>query len=106
MLGSFPLTRPEEFTTSPALLSSVRQDVSYRLRRRSGSWRSGDRFILMTDAIGKWFMQSRRGNNRATAALLASLTDQDGFEKWVAEERARGELRNDDVTVMLVEVER
>jgi hypothetical protein len=64
----------------------------------SGSWRSGDAFLLLTDAMAAWFLRQRE---QRRAVRLPAEAD---FGAWVAEQRESGQLKNDDVTAMRVEV--
>jgi len=71
-----------------------------------GRWRTGDRFLLMTDALAQWFLrQSEQGGRPLAeiAALLAESAPRDAFTGWIDERRQR-DLRNDDVTLAVIDL--
>jgi len=123
LLTAFPLTRPEDFTNRPHLLSThvppngtdahsftalrnggllgAASEGAASLTRIEGGWTSGDRFYLMTDALGQWFLTCHlQGSQpeRFLSPLLAGSNEHE-FEAFVMAAREAGELRNDDVTL-------
>ena len=72
----------------------------------SGAWLAGDTFYLMTDAIACWFLRQAE-SEKVPARELQDLTDGNGnpFQSWLATLRNSGRLRNDDVTILRVEIE-
>lgn len=110
VLLSFPITKSEDFNNSPRLLSSRRpenQRERAKIGMTSGLWQEEDTFYLMTDAIACWFMKRAESDN-VPARELADLTGGDGssFRLWLKELREESDLRNDDVTILRVEIER
>jgi hypothetical protein len=109
MLTSFPLTTAADFGNHPGLLGSRRGGAEHDGGREqaSGRWLRGDRFLLMTDALAQWFLrQVEAGAAPAdeVAGLLAEPDPQASFPGW-AEERRRGRgLRNDDVTLLVIDL--
>jgi hypothetical protein len=102
---SFPLSRAEEFSSRPVLVGSVnlsRGDDDVRVIRRSGTARAGDRLVLMSDALACWFLRSHEEGG-APARDLEESTAGD-FATWIGELRASGEMRNDDVTLIAVDL--
>jgi serine/threonine protein phosphatase PrpC len=106
---SFPLTRSSDFGNQPALLGSRGRhgDTPQGIRRARGKWRPGDRFLLMTDALAEWML--RRNEQRQRPAdeidqLLAESAPQDAFAAWVEERRNGQGLRNDDVTLVVIDL--
>jgi hypothetical protein len=112
LVKSFPLDRPEDFTSAPILLGSVRcgADKAPQIQEHNGDWLSGDQFWLMSDALACWALRRMRDESDAFE-LLVRLTDLDAFKAFITEQRAtvdedgRPLLKNDDVTVMLVSVD-
>jgi hypothetical protein len=113
IVESFPLTESEQFNNSPVLLSSSNEsgvDTGEEcLVSKSGNWRRGDVFYLMTDAIARWAY--KRQEEYGDAALwLKSMNEQKDIEDFAAVQRglldaeSRPLLRNDDVTLMRVEL--
>ncbi|HET8627200.1 MAG TPA: protein phosphatase 2C domain-containing protein [Thermomicrobiales bacterium] len=109
LLGAFPLTGAAEFTSRPALLSSdpARNAVlPEHLVSAVGDWETGDSFYLMTDALACWFLAAAEAGDRPWLTLrdLDPTGLARSFADWVAAERAAGRLRNDDVTLLWVDL--
>jgi hypothetical protein len=79
--------------------------VVEHVEQAHGAWREGDLLFLTTDALAAWFLG---GVERETAPWrdLNTLAAADGgaFARWADGERAGGRLRNDDLTLVRVEV--
>jgi hypothetical protein len=100
---AFPLRRAADFSNRPSLLGS-RRTAGARTRRLhlQGTCRPGDRFFLMTDALAQWFLTKDEAGRRPWEELHG-LRAEDQFARWLEKLRAARELRNDDVTLLLVE---
>ena len=103
---AFPLARADQFNIRPLLLSSVaraNRNVWDEVRSDEGDLRDRDQLLLMTDALAQWFLVESEMGRRPWASLAraASLEEFIGF---VACLRDGGALRNDDVTLVRVEV--
>ncbi len=68
-----------------------------------GDWRTGDTFFLATDAMGAWFLRSYEQGTPPWRVLDRFATP-DTFAAWVDALRQERALRNDDVTLMRVDV--
>lgn len=55
--------------------------------------------LLMTDALGCWFLENK---DRAAGATLLGLSTAEAFRGFVARERAEGHLRRDDTTLLVL----
>ena len=110
LVKSFPLVRSSQFGNQPALLGSRGRQVdtpSQSIRRTRGKWRPGDRFLLMTDALAEWLLRRLEQKQRPAddiAQLLVESTPQDAFADWVEERRKDQGLRNDDVTLVVIDL--
>ena len=103
LLSAFPLKRSADFTSRPALLSSNGGATSFL--RSSGRWKDRDTFLLMTDALGCWFLRSIEDKARPWETLFDLRLDGTGpqsFEQLVHELRSTGQMRNDDVTLLRI----
>jgi hypothetical protein len=103
---AFPLERAEQFNNSPLLLSSVARSNSNvwdDVRAEEGELRERDQLLLMTDALAQWFLVEAEMGRRPWAALARALT-QESFSAFVDMLRASGALRNDDTTLVRIEV--
>jgi hypothetical protein len=98
---AFPVEAAAAFGTRPALIGS-RQRGRVRAAGVGGTLQAGDRFMLMTDALAEWFLAEHEAG-RAPWRELAERTADD-FAGWVVGRRAEGRLKNDDVTLLVIEV--
>jgi hypothetical protein len=110
LLASFPVEHAADFGNMPRLLgsrSSRPDKLSEGWDRAHGRWKPRDRFLLMTDALAQWFLrQTETGKHplEAITRLLAEAEPHKAFPGWVEERRDRQGLRNDDVTLLVVDV--
>jgi len=106
LLASFPIEEPERFSSSPPLVTSLRhgapQDKAEAIR---GDWRSGDSFVLATDALAQWFLEATAGGRHPAVELgEATAAGPAPFAQWVQERRSRREMTDDDVTAVTVDL--
>jgi hypothetical protein len=106
--SSFPLDDPAAFSNQPPLLSSRGAAPAALLRRvrllRSDS-RSGDTFYVTTDALAAWFLRTGLAGGRPWEPLRDLGTEGFAdFSTWVNGMRALGELRDDDTTLVRVDL--
>ncbi len=107
---SFPLARSSDFGNQPALLGSrgrVADTPPQGIRHARGNGRPGDRILLATDALSEWLLRRNEQEQRPAddiARLLAESAPQDAFTGWVEERRDRQGLRNDDVTLVVIDL--
>jgi hypothetical protein len=107
-IRAFPLTHSEQFGSHPRLIGSRSRggEVGRSRDRTGGHWRGGDRFLLMTDALAQWCLRrNEQGAEPAAvvAALLAESDPQAAFAGWVEERRREDGMRNDDVTLLVID---
>jgi hypothetical protein len=97
-----------DFDISPRLLSSAgigNSDTIAGAKFANGRLEPTDHLILATDALSAWLVKEPGvGFKSRFARLLDAARSSDSFAALVAAERLDGELRNDDVTLVLVEV--
>jgi len=104
LLTAFPLSASADFCNRPRLLGS-RSAAASKPEQAAGRWRSGDRFLLMSDALAQWFLE--RTEKKAdplgeVATLLSGPSPSAAFPGWVGERRSQG-MRNDDVTLVIID---
>jgi hypothetical protein len=109
LLHVFPLTSPGEFGTTPWLVGSrdaCGTALEERSRRAEGDWQARDRLWLMTDALALWFLEETEQGGKPWRELenvLHAPAPATAFADWVGKLRDAARLRNDDVTLMLVQ---
>ncbi len=107
---AFPLQTSDAFGSTPYLLSSVASHtaaVRSALARSAGPWYHGDRFFLLTDALAQWFLRCHEAGGRPWETLDTFINSRGRrqFTVWLAEQRRSGSIRNDDTTMLRIEVE-
>jgi hypothetical protein len=102
MLAPFPLTHSTQFGNQPALLRS-RPGRDLAPEAAAGDCRPNDCFLLMTDALAHWFLRECEAG-RQPWLDLETLTGDAALIAWLDGRRDRRELRNDDVTLLRVEL--
>ena len=110
LVTSFPIQSSNQFNNSPVLLSSRHsQDKTDTqvLMTTQGTWSKGDTFYLMTDAVACWFLK-RVENGPIPLRKLQDLSTSrsNNFQSWLSAVREHKTIRNDDVTIMRVEIEK
>jgi len=104
---AFPIGRSAEFETSPRLVGSRSpHGEAEGTCHLEEVWdgRPGDRLWLMTDALAQWFLRQHEQGGKpwqTVEGVLADATD-DAFAAWIDGLRSARELRNDDVTLLVV----
>jgi hypothetical protein len=107
--AAFPIARSDEFDSTPAMVSSKTTDLRALLRssrRKHGRWQRGDVFYFATDALAAWFLRALEEGERPWE-VLRDLGPDEGpsdFAQWVASMRDSGTLKNDDTTLVRVEL--
>ncbi len=108
LLKAFPLVNSAEFGTRPALLGS-RQIVAGKTlpeKRLVANFLPQDTFYLMTDALANWFLNQAEKNQypwRELNEIRSLPTPMSIFERWVNDQRSSGALKNDDVTLIVID---
>ena len=105
-IKTFPLKSSSEFGNNPRLIGSKGRTQPVP-ERASGRLLVGDQFFLMTDALAQWFLRDQERGGRpwdAAKLLLSAARPEEAFAAWIKELREYGGLRNDDVTLLAVEV--
>ena len=102
---SFPLDDPAEFDNNPPLVCSNPVNMGPLwdgVRRTGGECSPGDHFILASDALSAWFL-ARHASGGAPWQTLEKLNVSDR-DPWVADQRRARAMRNDDITLVIVQV--
>ena len=103
---AFPIKQPEDFGNRPVLLSTNDRSnrvVLDRLRLTAGIYELNDLFLLTTDALAHWFLEQCRQELKPWSELSA-IREQVDFEKFITGLRQRGQIGNDDTTLISITV--
>ncbi|MGB8644474.1 MAG: protein phosphatase 2C domain-containing protein [Anaerolineae bacterium] len=105
----FPFSQSSEFNNRPVLLSSnpARNGrVQEYLRSVRGNFSSGDRFYLMTDALAAWSMRELEAERAPWSTLdqMGAERQAQPLSEWITTLRQTGQIRNDDVTCVRLQV--
>jgi hypothetical protein len=108
IIESFPLSDSASFNSRPNLLSSaaaLNDNQDQLVLNATGSCGCEDVFFLMTDALACWFFKERELGNKPWN-LLRDLDTQGNvsFEKFITDLRTEGRMKNDDVTLVRVDI--
>ncbi|MEU5427453.1 protein phosphatase 2C domain-containing protein [Streptomyces olivoreticuli] len=108
LLHSFPLTKTDEFGTTPALFGSRNHDyelIAERTQFASGQAEPGDILFLMTDALAAWFLGlGEKLSGQLGALEHASTGQQVVFDQLVDSLRSSKQLHNDDVALVRIDI--
>jgi hypothetical protein len=105
LIGSFPLSNPDDFGNAPNLVCSRNSSTEPPLRSRVewGKWRPGERIFLMTDALAQWFLARSRTDRKPWVAL-AQPRPEAALTEYIEKLRDNDGLRNDDVTLLTIDL--
>lgn len=95
---SWPINRGEDFNTSP--------DLVYNLPDKTGDLKSQtvpiprgkSRLILSTDAMAEAFVSKK-------VSSIPEIKNKKEFQVWIEELRKEKKIKNDDTTMMMIEIE-
>lgn len=109
LLLAFPIDSSADFDNSPGLVNSRghdRETLAARVDLMAGSAEFGDQFFLCTDALAAWFLAEAEQGGTPWQQLydFTCLGDTTGFAAWLTKLRDGGRIRNDDVTVVHVDL--
>lgn len=111
VLTATPLGRAEEFNSSPALVPSNEAALDAALARAvtaGGAAEAGDTFLLLTDAAAAWFLKLSGEHDAALEEFdsLLAASENEALVALLRRERAAGRLKDDDVAVVRIEIEK
>jgi hypothetical protein len=107
LIEAFPVTRPDDFDNRPRLIGSRPQPGAPRQELHAearGQCQAGDRLLLMTDALAHWFLRRHEAGGRPWHELARFPGRAEAaFPIWVEEQRENDGLRNDDLTLLVID---
>jgi len=103
---SFPLEESGQFNITPPLICSNpdnNEDLWERVCQLEGELLPGDLILLASDAVASWLLSRCESGDRPWETLLG--LEEPEWEGWVQGLRQERAMRNDDSTLIVVEVE-
>ena len=107
LVHKFPVEGSEGFGNRPFLIHSksvLNEKLLEACKTAEKDCLVGDVFYMMTDALACWFLKECEDNNLPWVALSNFTTGIDVFQKWVECLRDKKSMKNDDVTLVCIEV--
>ena len=107
---SLPMQDVSEFNNSPILIpskSEKMESIKGKTQTARGSLLRGDQLILASDAISSWIMRKPMKNMEEYLEMVRTVKKQgneSGFSAWINNLRRQGELRNDDTSLIFIEL--
>lgn len=98
---AFPVEKSAAFGTRPQLIGS-HSEGRIRVSAARGDLADGDSLFLMTDAMAEWFLAGHE-SGKTPWKEIAGLSDST-FVGWVERERKERRLKNDDVTLLTIDL--
>ena len=108
LLEGFPMTKSQDFGTTPWLLGSrtpVKEISKNRAVEARGIGYPSDRLWMMTDALSQWFWREHEEGKKPLKEMdwiFSECATNKHFEYWIKDLREAKRLRNDDVTLLTV----
>jgi hypothetical protein len=104
LLRSLPLTCPENFSDLPMLWLSVARRPDALPEAFEVDCQPGDLICLASDSLAAWILGQSAQDHSCTWARLSTIRYPDEFAEFVRNERAHGLLKDDDTTLLVLEV--
>ena len=104
---AFPVQSSNDFNNHPRLAGARPSPREPPLGHIQGNWEAGDQFLLMTDALAKWFLKELEDECDPLVTVRRILDSADNAARLAAEIdglRDAHKLRNDDVALALINV--
>ena len=106
---TFPVTTIEEFGNTPNLFASNQQyqtEIEKTVTYYNGSIQTNDLIVIATDALAAWIFKEKDASEKPWNHLSNILNQGvEDFEIWLNNQRKAGEIKNDDVTLIIIKFE-
>ena len=109
LVSAFPYARWNDFSGTPVLIgtkSTTQANINSHLVVQQGTVKPGDALYAMSDALAAWFLRETE-KERAPWSWFAPLDQPSGdatLSSMIRELRDSKRLKNDDVTVVRIQV--
>lgn len=110
IITSFPIKNETEFSNNPFLISTNNVDdeqlVTHFKELKNQKVLKGDYLFIMSDALACWFINKTLSKDKPWNILIEFAKDNSNnkFEKWLNLQRTEKEIKNDDTTLLIIEI--
>jgi serine/threonine protein phosphatase PrpC len=106
---SVPNHRSADFSNATQAFSSTLRDhekMLNQVKMIQGTFDPGDSLILATDAVARWMLENLEDKKDPLREIPTSASDEPGiFNQWVNAQRQSGALKDDDTSLLLIQLE-
>ena len=106
LLLSFPLEDAAQFNNTPTLICSNSDNnriLRDQVRQSRGECAPGDLFVLASDALACWVLERNAAGEKPWDTLMG-VASHAQWDEWVHMQRQEHAIKNDDTTLIIVEV--
>ncbi|MEU4157870.1 hypothetical protein [Actinoplanes sp. NPDC026670] len=109
LITAFPIDDPAGFDTRPSLAPSRPRDpakIGEHVTSLRTDWQQGDQLLLASDALAQWFLAQAQAGGTPWLTLSDLGTDAEigGFAALIDGCRTNGSLKNDDTTLLRIDL--
>ena len=111
LLVSWPITEVSAFANNPFLVATKPIDDETLKERfkplRKQPLDKGGYLFLMSDALACWFVHNHQQKERPWHTLIGFAEEepsQQAFEQWLDDQRTNKTIKNDDTTLLIIEI--
>lgn len=106
-IGSYPLTKADQFNNTPDLISTnaAYQRITPGKGNFSGEWQKGDHFLISSDALAQWIVRKIETNTMTWPMVSENLTSLVRYQTWIRSLRRQGQIKNDDTSLISISVD-
>jgi hypothetical protein len=111
LIYSFPILTFEQFDSTPKLISSIpkyQKNLEELAEYTEKEIHPNDLILIATDAIAAWIFKKKEASEKPWQELSTLLNYEDyktDFTNWLNNKRRENEIKNDDVTLILINFE-
>ncbi len=111
LVDTFPISINEEFGNTPFLFASNNKhqtDFEKTVKYYEANFEKGDLFILSTDAIANWIFNKIKEDQKPWQIITTLLNSEDyttDFTNWVKNKIKEGFIKNDDISLVIINFE-
>lgn len=103
LLNSFPVKNSKNFKNTPFLVPSKGMINLDKINQLKGGWNYNDKFILSTDALANYLLQSFE-EGKEVLSNLNNINSKMDFEVWINQLRTSKEIKNDDTSIIYLHI--